>query len=543
VRDLIARWENEFDEMDIAAPDRRLLALAKVLVLAADVAGSALPKAAEKATAWIPIQLARRSTRSALEALIARRLGGAQLRPFQENVAASDAPVTLVTAGCGSGKTLGAWAWAARQHPQRQFWMTYPTTGTATEGFRDYVHGADIEARLEHGRAVVDLEIFGLAEGDVMRDRDRLDALRAWGVAAITCTVDTLLGLLQNQRKGLYAFPGIADAAVVFDEVHSYDERLFATLLRFLDDLPGIPALVMTASLPAARLAALRTLVARRHGRALHEVSGPPELEALPRYRFLDSETLPIALVGEALGRGEKVLWVSNTVGRCMASGAGLPGLVYHSRFRYCDRVARHSAVIEAFRQPGPALATTTQVAEMSLDLSADLLVTDLAPVSALIQRLGRLNRRSTPEAPIPVRPFVVLPFAGAPYKRGSLEQASGWLSTLRSRELSQRDLVMAWNQPAVQPPAPGRSSWLDGGFHTDPVEVRLASPGITVLLEADARDVATGRRRAEEMALAMGPPPHGLDPAAWRRVEYLPVVPEGLISYDPMRGAAWRKG
>ena len=45
-----------------------------------------------------------------------------------------------------------------------------------------------------------------------------------------------------------------------------------------------------------------------------------------------------------------------------------------------------------------------SQVAEMSLDLSADLLVTDLAPAPALIQRLGRLNRRAEDGDPTAMR-------------------------------------------------------------------------------------------------------------------------------------------
>src|SRR5699024_9311777 len=87
----------------------------------------------------------------------------------------------------------------------------------------------------------------------------------------------------------------------------------------------------------------------------------------------------------------------------------GFGARLYHSRFKYVDRVQRHGDVIDAFRAPGSTLASTTQVAEMSLDLSADLLVTDLAPVPALIQRLGRLNRRARPGDP--PRSFIVLPY------------------------------------------------------------------------------------------------------------------------------------
>src|SRR6185503_19631742 len=124
---------------------------------------------------------------------------------------------------------------------------------------------------------------------------------------------------------------------------------------------------------------------------------------------------------------------VCNTVTRTMANAgrvAHLDPLIYHSRFRYEDRVARHRDVIAAFRRSGPALAVCSQVAEMSLDLSATLLVTDLAPVPALIQRLGRLNRRAREGDP--TRPFVVIePDDSLPYKQADLNAARTWLGRL----------------------------------------------------------------------------------------------------------------
>ncbi|MGZ3460824.1 MAG: CRISPR-associated helicase Cas3', partial [Archangium sp.] len=448
-----------------------------------------------------------------------------------------------------SGKTVAAYAWAARQHPGRQLWLTYPTTGTATEGFRDYVHGADVSGRLEHGRAEVDLDIFGLQkDGEPSRDQDRLDAMRAWGCDVLTCTVDTVLGLVQNQRKGLYAWPGLCDSCVVFDEIHAYDAELFGCLLRFLEALPGLPALLMTASLPQPRLQALRALCQRVHGVELEEVEGPADLEGLARYRRVYPET-PWSEVEACLASGGKVLWVSNTVDRCLdaadeAQRRGLSVRCYHSRFRYVDRVDRHGEVIEDFKKGGPVLACTTQVAEMSLDLSADLLVTDLAPIPALIQRLGRLNRRSSPEAPVPPRPFVVLPFTGKPYEEPTLREAEGWLTRLGDRALSQRDLVQKWEAPPELTGAARTSStWLDGRFSTEPAACREASPGITVLREVDVEDVKQGRVKAQEVALPMSPPPSWLRGwQSWELVQHYPVAPRDVLTYDPLRGARWRK-
>ena len=206
---LFEEWELE-TEGALLPRDLRLLAVAKALLIAADVAGSALPRAGESA-GWIESVLQPQDGFADLQSLVARRLGQHQPMEFQEAVAAADAPVTVVRAGCGTGKTIAALLWASRRHPGRPLWLTYPTTGTATEGFRDYVFGADVEGRLEHGRAEVDVDIFGLEEdGAAGRERDRLDALRAWGCDVVTCTADTVLGLLHNHRRGMYAWPALA---------------------------------------------------------------------------------------------------------------------------------------------------------------------------------------------------------------------------------------------------------------------------------------------------------------------------------------------
>ncbi len=542
-------WQVEADGLiHRGSEEAKLLAVAKALVLAADVAGSALPRGGEEPR-WVGRALAARAPPESMRAIVNKRIGGKPLRRFQEETAASAVAVTLVRAGCGTGKTIAAYLWSAERHPGSQLWVTYPTTGTATEGFRDYIEGADITGRLEHGRAEVDIEVLGLRDSaDGTRDRDRLDAIRAWGCDVVTCTVDTVLGLLQNQRKGLYGWPGIAQAALVFDEIHAYDDQLFGSLLRFIEALPGIPALLMTASLPVPRLSALRDLVRRVHGVDLAEIPGPEDLERLPRYRLrTDQDAWEAAR--SCLARGGKVLWVSNTVGRCLAvsdraQSEGFAPLVYHSRFRYRDRIERHRDVIEAFDRDGAAFATTTQVAEMSLDLSADLLVTDLAPVPALIQRLGRLNRRSTPERSLGVKPWVVVPFRGEPYAQRALDAAAEWRGRLAGRPLSQRDLVDAWMPEDGAVPGPLASTWLDGRFVTEPAPVREGTPGITILLEEDARAVREGRVRSVEVAIPMNPPPGKPGEwMAWPRVRYLPVPPAGLVTYDPMRGAQWRRG
>ncbi|OLE49412.1 MAG: CRISPR-associated helicase Cas3', partial [Cyanobacteria bacterium 13_1_40CM_2_61_4] len=315
-------------------------------------------------------------------------------------MAESAAPATIVVAGCGNGKTVAAYLWAKRWALGKKLFFAYPTTGTTSAGFEDYLLAqTHLERALIHGRAQVDLQaMIGSPEDDPFEAASRLDSLKAWGQQVIACTVDTVLGLIQNQRRGLFSAPAISCGAFVFDEVHNYDKRLFGELLTFLRMFPGAPVLLMSASIPPARLDALRRILG---GHMSEVIPGEPELENRPRYR-MESRSSPEECWPEvlrSLERGEKVLWVCNTVGDALKvlkheSAKHIPSLIYHSRFRYRDRVERQKDVLAAFAPTAPpCLVVATQVCEMSLDISAGLLITALAPLPALVQRMGRLNR------------------------------------------------------------------------------------------------------------------------------------------------------
>jgi CRISPR-associated endonuclease/helicase Cas3 len=553
-------WETMEDD------ERRLVAAVKNCLIAADVAGSALPKEVpdqRHRAGWIGQAFANLPEPGELDRIWKRRLGSSRLHDFQTEVGASTAPITFVKAGCGTGKTMAAYVWAANQHPTRRLYFCYPTTGTATEGYRDYLISpeGDIDARLFHGRAEVDLEIILRTGADDPRaDADavaRIESLDAWSTPIVSCTVDTVLGIVQNNRRGLYAWPALAGSAFVFDEIHAYDDKLFGALLRFLEALRGVPVLLMTASLPGARRKALDTCL-ERLGRRLHEIAGPASQEERLRYRRQGAvdDRDPLAEVQdhlEELQDQAKVLWVCNTVDRAIAAWEGaanaletkstkLQPLLYHSRFRYEDRVQQHAKVIKAFHHSGPALAVCTQVAEMSLDLSATLLVTEVAPVPALIQRLGRLNRHAREGDP--PRPFVAItPEGTLPYSPPEMEITQAWLEKLGCEPLSQKQLAEAWAEDAAERrPAHVASAWLDGGPTTQVLELREASPGITVALARDLPSLRRGEKKLVQVVVPMPPPPRTLDWRSWDNWKGVPIAPEESYEYHAMRGAQWQK-
>ena len=140
-------------------------------------------------------------------------------------------------------------------------------------------------------------------------------ALDHWSTPLVSCTVDTVLGLVQNNRRGVYLWPSVAGSAIVFDEIHSYDDGLFAALLRFLKEMRGIPCLLMTASLPEGRLQRLKDALAEINER-LGTIEGPESHETIKRYRRESDDRRQ--RIEATLSAGGKVLWVVNTVDQAM---------------------------------------------------------------------------------------------------------------------------------------------------------------------------------------------------------------------------------
>jgi CRISPR-associated endonuclease/helicase Cas3 len=77
---------------------------------------------------------------------------------------------------------------------------------------------------------------------------------------------------------------------------------------------------------------------------------------------------------------------------------------IFHARFPSDERAQREAAVLSTFgkegKRPVRALLVATQVVEQSLDIDFDFLISDLAPVDLLLQRVGRLHRHQRPHRP-----------------------------------------------------------------------------------------------------------------------------------------------
>lgn len=586
LRDRIDEYVTAADEawvrLQRVPANKTLIAVMKSLVAAADAAGSAVTERGERPADWVRKALGRRLTAADLKPVVQRDLKGKPPRAFQQAVADSDRPVTVVAAGCGNGKTTAAYLWAQKRANGKKLFFTYPTTGTATAGYISYLSPQEeLHKDLIHGRSAVDLEAIRSTREDEPEDElARIESLRAWSAQVVNCTVDTVLGLMQTQRRGVYSFPAFVAGAFVFDEIHAYDAKLWGGLLRFLKEFPGVPALLMSASIPPHRKQQLQDVLGERAGEIIR---GDDTIEGHTRYRLESraNETACWKDVTRALAEGKKVLWVCNTVGHAIERAreavqhTDVIPIVYHSRFRYRDRAGdavrkgRQREVVDAFAyhgagplegqrvKPGGSLVVATQVCEMSLDISADLLVTAECPLPSLVQRLGRLNRYATADVPWP---GLVYPFEGLPYNENpkgidlygdcvaSMKAARDAVKELAGQSCSQKDLADRLDA-MIDAEAPEMYSALfDDGWVTEPMPVRDGDQSITIIRAADLNEIEgqLGSDRKKWSAGRLAPwtipmnYPKGLKPFDWQKAGPYPIASNEVLSYSEQEGAQW---
>ncbi|WP_043564586.1 CRISPR-associated helicase/endonuclease Cas3 [Actinomyces israelii] len=252
----------------------------------------------------------------------------------------------------------------------------------------------------------------------------------------VVTTVDHLLfGAMRSPHLAMRHL-GLSRKVVVVDEVHSYSTYMNVYLDRVLTWLAsyGVPVVLLSATLSEARCTALVDAYRRGLRLAAGErvprrpapetvrtpfpclvAAGRERTEVVPtsasgrrstvRVRRLTRDAL-VPLLTESLADGGCALVVRNTVRRAqetyevLRETFGEDVSLNHARFTIRDRLAKDDDLLRRFgpprarpSRPRRAIVVATQVVEQSLDVDFDLLVSDLAPIDLVLQRMGRLHR------------------------------------------------------------------------------------------------------------------------------------------------------
>ncbi len=246
-------------------------------------------------------------------------------------------------------------------------------------------------------------------------------------VGAYCCTPLSLPEYLGNIPAG-----AAVSSLLCFDEVHTYHHDLgLKTMLVLISRSMklGLPFLVMSATLPNSFIDWFRD-------KKVEIVEGSDNDVPYRKDRFVTLEWKEKKLepqdILELVDERKRTMVVCNTVTRAQQLYRSLKGnlrplFLLHSRFLSRDRKKIEEKMLDAFKEESKrgACLISTQVCEVGLDISCDVLLTELAPPDALIQRMGRCARRGGVG-----RVYVYDVEHHAPYEKEIMEECRKYLLT-----------------------------------------------------------------------------------------------------------------
>ena len=357
----------------------------------------------------------------------------------------------------GAGKTEAAMMLAYRLMEQglaEGFFIGLPTMATANAMYKRvaevyqklFTGNANLVLAHGHKKLVEEFAASILPVGTPEQDAAQQDetasarcsawladhSKRALLASAGIGTIDqALLAVLHSKHQSLRLL-GLFNKVLIVDEVHACDAYMLGVLEVLLEfhARTGGPVILLSATLPSRMKQALFNAYAKGRNQvsapalcsdayplATRWHDGQPVLleEALAS-RACVSRTLQVhyeaddekvfAHILAALQQGQCVGWIRNTVADAMAAFDRLSKTIppekmtlFHARFALKDRLGKEEQVSSFFGEDSKKqdrqgrLMIATQVAEQSLDVDFDVLISDLAPIDRVLQRAGRLQR------------------------------------------------------------------------------------------------------------------------------------------------------
>jgi len=333
-----------------------------------------------------------------LEDIFVHVCGG---RPYKHQLAAAkrilEGGSVVIRAPCGSGKTEACFVpflFASNKSLPNRLVYSLPTRALVediAERLRENTGklGAFLSVSYQHGANPED-PFF--KEDVVVTTIDQT-------IGAYCCTPLSLPAYLGNIPAG-----AVTTAFLCFDEVHTYDHLLgLQSMLALIEQSHGklgLPFVVMSATLPDS-------FIEWFEGRDVEVIEGKDEYVPCRKNRKVRihwvSKLLSEEDVLNVVSDDVKVMVVCNTVFKAQEiyrkisgklSKKGMPVFILHSRFLPNDRSEIEREMKDVFKSKKCGCLITTQVCEVGLDVSCDVMLTEVAPPDSLVQRIGRCARR-----------------------------------------------------------------------------------------------------------------------------------------------------
>ncbi len=326
---------------------------------------------------------------------------------FQLRSALASEQNIFVQIATGQGKTEAAVLWATNNNQYQKIIFLLPTMVTTNKMYKrmlQFFESRDIVG-LSHSAAQ-----YYLKDDDEIRENEfRKHSLynRTFFKPVTVATVDQLIYSFFNWGHWVLTGAASYNAKIIIDEIHIYDAYTFGLLLQAIECIRPFNSkfAIMSASLP--------NILKNELAKVLPDyvLIQEPAHDEKQRHLVEVKESLieeNIETILEYFNAGRKVLVVCNTIGKAREIFGKLENvcqknkMLFHSQFILRDKRKKEDILENITKKNGGYIAVCTQIVEVSLDIDFDVLVTENAPIDALIQRLGRVNRKGKIKERIP---------------------------------------------------------------------------------------------------------------------------------------------
>ena len=326
-----------------------------------------------------------------------------KMYPLSLKDASSDKPHTIVVASTGAGKT----DFLFRRTRKRVFY-TLPFQASINAMYERVGNdllklNPDLDIRLLHSASKI---VAG-------KNREEKALQNLVGSSIKILTPHQIASVVFGTNGYESVLLDLKENDIILDEVHTYNGVSRSIVLKIVDVLSKIGCRIHigTATMPSSLYNKILEILGKEN---VFEVKlKDEELEQFNRHTThkLNDWSESLDIISDAIKKDEKVLIVANRVKKAQEWYAELkqyypetPILLLHSRFKRGDRNRKEKELLgiddlgnslNKFNTSDSAcIVVSTQVVEVSIDISFDLMVTETAPLDSMIQRFGRVNRK-----------------------------------------------------------------------------------------------------------------------------------------------------
>lgn len=351
--------------------------------------------------------------------------------------------ISLLRAPTGWGKTSVSLLYFINNKAKKIFYIL-PTI-TAIRDFKEKLEKIVGKDNVEAYFYFYDVEKY--IEGEL--DLSEIFYAKNFLKPIIITTIDQfLLTFLQVGKYFLKRF-NFRDSLIILDEVHLLSPLmlyLFTYLFKKFHKIYNLKLLLMSATLSKGLVEFLKENLEIKDENYLDFLDIlKNKIRIKYHYHPQTDITESIEDIIKIYKKGRKVLVIINTVDKAIEIGRKLKEefnidetFILHSRFMHKDRIRKEKEILNRITNV-PHILISTQVSEVSLDISYDYLFTELSPFASLIQRFGRVNRYGDYTKDINVEifyPSEINNFRHYPYEKEELNISNDILLFFKNKSI-----------------------------------------------------------------------------------------------------------